>query len=344
MSPRFHPRLVNGPFDDPALYVAFAHERRALLFDLGDLSRLAPRDALKISHCFVSHTHMDHFCGFDYLLRLALGRQKQLHLYGPRGFLDNLEGKLQAYNWNLIDHYRNSLELTASEIDARAIHTRRYACRNRFMPDTERDVRQPFEGLLLDEASLRVEARILDHGIPCLGFCLAEPMHINIDKAALDQMSLATGAWLKGLKQALYDNQDRDTIITAPIRDAAGGYRRIRLGTLADRITRSSPGQKIGYITDAAGHRQNMETILELVQGADHLYIESAFRTRDHHLAKSKHHLTAGQAGMIAARAGVRRYTLFHFSPRYGNQQAAIQADAAAAYHRAAPSQAPEAF
>ena len=98
MSARFHPRLVNDPFDDPALYIPFAFEKRALLFDLGDLSRLPPKDILKISHCFVSHTHMDHFCGFDRLLRICLGRPRQLHLYGPEGFLHNLEGKLRLRN------------------------------------------------------------------------------------------------------------------------------------------------------------------------------------------------------------------------------------------------------
>lgn len=335
MSPRFFPRLVNGSFDDPALYVAFAHEKRAMLFDLGDLSRLAPRDVLKVSHCFVSHTHMDHFCGFDQLLRLLLGREKQLHLYGPAGFLDNLEGKLRAYNWNLVDHYRYSLELTASEIRGHTIHIRRYACRNRFLPEYGRDVRQPFDGILLDEPSLRVEARILDHGIPCLGFSLTEPIHINIDKAALHHLSLTTGAWLKTFKQALYGNRDPDTIIAATTLDPSPGRRHFRLGTLAERITRSSPGQKIAYITDVAGHRENLEMIDELVQGADHLFIEGAFRTRDHELAASRYHLTAAQAGQIAARAGVKRFTLFHFSPRYGDESDAMRADAERGYNGA---------
>jgi ribonuclease Z len=90
----FQPRLVNGPFEDPGLFIPLQFERRAILFDLGDLSRLPPRDLLKISHVFVTHTHMDHFIGFDQLLRCILGREKDLFLYGPIGFIGNVEGTL----------------------------------------------------------------------------------------------------------------------------------------------------------------------------------------------------------------------------------------------------------
>ncbi len=336
MAPRFHPRLVNGPFEDPALYIAFAYEKRALLFDLGDLSRLPPRDILKISHCFISHTHMDHFCGFDFLLRLNLGREKTLHLYGPEGFLDNLGGKLRAYNWNLAHRYRYPFELVASEITPGGIRTRSFACRDGFRPQDGRDSRAPFEGLLLEESGLRVEARILDHDIPCLGFCLVEPVRINIDKVALDRLGLATGAWLKTFKQALHQKQAPDMPIAAPSAEPHGQERYFRLAELAQAITRLSPGQRIGYITDVAGHAKNQQAIVALTRQADHLFIESAFLARDAHLATAKYHLTAQQAGQIAARAGAKRFTVFHFSPRYEEAAAAVQAEAEQAYERIA--------
>jgi ribonuclease Z len=338
MSSRFHPRLVNGPFEDPALYVAFAFEKRAMLFDLGDLARLTPRDILKISHCFISHTHMDHFCGFDRLLRLCLGREKCLHLYGPEGFLQNVQGKLRGYNWNLVAHYRHSFELIVSEVRRSEIRTRRFACRHEFLPDITKDTIQPFDGILLREPSLHVHARILDHGIPCLGFSLAEPTHINIDKVALDQMGLAIGPWLNHLKQALYNAVDTETVIAAPTLYPPGGCRHFRLKDLADAITRTSPGQKISYITDVSAHSDNRKAIIGLIREADHLFIESAFRVHDQQLATTKHHLTAGQAGSMAAQAAVKRYTLFHFSPRYNDEVETIKEEAEHAFSAYAPS------
>ncbi len=65
MRPRFHPRLINGPNDDPGLYVPFLFENRAIIFDLGDTHPLSTRDLLNISHAFITHTHIDHFIGFD---------------------------------------------------------------------------------------------------------------------------------------------------------------------------------------------------------------------------------------------------------------------------------------
>ena len=63
MSSRFHPQLINDPFGDPGLYVEFMFEKRAILFDLGDLSELSTRKLLRVSHVFVSHMHLDHCSG-----------------------------------------------------------------------------------------------------------------------------------------------------------------------------------------------------------------------------------------------------------------------------------------
>ena len=75
--------LINGRTGDPALYIETLFEQRAILFDLGDITSLSPRKIRRLEHVFVSHAHIDHFFGFDRLLRVLVGRDKRIHLYGP---------------------------------------------------------------------------------------------------------------------------------------------------------------------------------------------------------------------------------------------------------------------
>ncbi|HZY30606.1 MAG TPA: ribonuclease Z, partial [Candidatus Methylomirabilis sp.] len=87
MTNLFQPRLLNGIFGDPGLLVRLRWERRSLLVDLGDLTAQSPADLLKVTDVFVSHTHVDHFIGFDHLLRIVLGRDRTIRLFGPPGII-----------------------------------------------------------------------------------------------------------------------------------------------------------------------------------------------------------------------------------------------------------------
>jgi ribonuclease Z len=78
MKPTFHHRPVNGPYEDPALYVRLLRQRRAFLFDAGDISSLSQGDIQKLTDVFVTHTHIDHFIGFDLILRSLLRRERPL--------------------------------------------------------------------------------------------------------------------------------------------------------------------------------------------------------------------------------------------------------------------------
>jgi len=49
------------------------------------------------------------FFGFDRLLRLLVGREKTVSLYGPAGLLDQVHHKLLGYRWNLVDRYADDL-------------------------------------------------------------------------------------------------------------------------------------------------------------------------------------------------------------------------------------------
>jgi ribonuclease Z len=333
MRPSFNPRLINDPFADPGLYIPFLFEKKAILFDLGDLSCLTSKDLLKIEHVFVTHTHMDHFIGFDSLLRLFLGREKMLHFYGPPGFYKYVEGKLNGYAWNLVNEYENNLILRITEVHENFTLTRSCACKDGFKNE-EAFLSEPFSGVLLKTPAFSIESALLDHRIPCLGFSLIENFYVNIKKVGLKRLGLEIGPWINDFKRALYDKRELNEAFTVKWKEKSNVIieKIFNLGALAKEIAIISQGQKIVYITDIINSPENRKKILKLAKGADHLFIESAFMDCDKETARKKHHLTSKEAGEIAREAQVKRFTIFHFSPRYTYKAEELQKEAMEAF------------
>lgn len=311
MKPSFHMRLLNGPFGDPTLYVRLLREYRAILFDSGFTPHLSPRDILKISDIFVSHTHVDHFIGFDSILRLHLMKKGPLRLYGPLGFLNCLEGKLKGYTWNIIGDY--PLIIEAVEVNEKTLTKATFKAENSFK--CEDIVSMPFDGILMQDSFFRVRAAILDHQIPCLAFSLEEDYHININKAKLNELNLPVGAWLGEFKKAIRESQRPGYKSSELISFDIGG-RVFKLNELMEIVT-ITKGQKLSYVVDVVGSEKNVREIIRLARGSDVLFIEAYFLDRDRERAERRYHLTARQAGRIAKEAGVGKIIPFHFSPKY---------------------------
>jgi ribonuclease Z len=311
------PRLINEPFADPGLYLDVLFARRAILFDLGDLSPLSSREIMRVSHAFVSHTHMDHFAGFDQLLRLCLHRAGPLHLAGPAGFAARVAAKLAGYTWNLLDETSVDFVIVADEFDGRIRRRVRFAAREAF---AAREVEPPAlpEGCLLAEDQFRIEAVTLDHGTPCLGFALQERLRVNVVREGLAALALPVGPWLNAAKAAVRRG-DADTTLFA-----IDAERSVDLATLKRQALRVGPGQRVAYVVDMAGHAENAARAVALATGAHQLFIEAPFLAEDADIAAARRHLTAAQAGEIARRAGVRQVVPLHFSPRYLDRPEAL--------------------
>lgn len=334
MTPVFHPVLVNSPFADPCVYVDFLFDRRAMLFDLGTLSDLPTRKILRISHIFVSHTHIDHFIGFDHLVRLCLGRQKQIHLFGPAGFVDQVWHRLASYTWNLVYSYDTDFTVVATEIhpDGSGLSSE-FHCLRGFKPENV-TVRRFTDSIIHLEEGLLVRAAQLDHKIPSLAFSLEEKLHVNILKKRLEEAGLVVGPWLNGLKQAIQQEKPDDTPIQAA---GTRGAVVLTLRELREQIVKIETGQKVCYVTDAAFTPENAERIVDLAREADYLFIEATFLDDDSDRAATRHHLTASQAGKLARRAAVARVIPFHFSPRYTGRGNEISAELQQAWNGFSP-------
>jgi len=260
---------------------------------------------------------MDHFVGFDHLLRVVLGRDKELDLYGPPGFIRNVENRIASYTWNLVENYTNSLVITVTELDRSQTVSARFALQNSFRP--EMLPRGDFTGKLVEGSHYSVSCVILDHKIPSLAFSLQERQRVNIRKNALERMGLPVGPWLTQLKDAILKGEPDDSPVQVWWRE--GGMRVpgkiLPLGLLKRKAVSIAEGCKIAYIADSVFSPENAEKIVGIASAADHLFIEACFLGEDSIRARDKYHLTARQAGELARRAGVKRVTPFHFSPKY---------------------------
>lgn len=172
--------------------------------------------------------------------------------------------------------------------------------RERPVPDTP--------AVLADGPGFRLETRPLAHRVPAVGYRLTEPDGRRLLPAELRARGIS-GPDVGRLQRE--GRLERD-------------------GARVDLADVSVPrrGQKFAFIMDT----RLCDAAFELADDTDLLVCESTFADADAALADAYGHLTAGQAGQIAAAAGARRLVLTHVSQRYADDAAGLRRDAAAAY------------
>ncbi|HEX8011071.1 MAG TPA: hypothetical protein VF814_09070 [Casimicrobiaceae bacterium] len=88
----------------------------------------------------------------------------------------------------------------------------RFSSRRRF----EREERASFElddDVLHEETTFRVRGRFVDHDVPCLAYAIEEKAHLKVAKDRVTALGLATGPWLRELKQAVLTGAAGETPI-----------------------------------------------------------------------------------------------------------------------------------
>jgi ribonuclease Z len=165
------------------------------------------------------------------------------------------------------------------------------------------------EGTVADEPAFRLEARRLSHSVPTVGYRLAEPD----GRRMLPDRLAALG--ITGPEVGRLQREGRLV--------AVGG----RVVTL-EEVSEPRAGQRFAFVMDT----RLCEAAFALADRADMLVCESTFAGTEAALAREYGHLTAGQAGRIAAESGARLLVLTHFSQRYdsgGSQRLAGEAASA---------------
>jgi ribonuclease Z len=151
------------------------------------------------------------------------------------------------------------------------------------------------EGVVVCRPSMTLSARWLAHRVPTLGWRLAEPDGRRMDPGALAERGIAGPDVGRLQREGRIEVDGR------------------RVGV--EEVSTPRRGQVVAVVMDTA----RCAAGADLAEGADLLLIESTFQEADADLAARYRHLTARQAGEIAARAGVRHLVLTHFSQRYAD-------------------------
>lgn len=138
-----------------------------------------------------------------------------------------------------------------------------------------------------------LHARRLDHPVDAVGYRLVEPDRRRFVPDLLAEHGI-TGPTVGQLQRS-------GTVEV--------GHRRVHL----EEVTVVRPGQKFAFVMDT----RMCDAVYDLAADVDLLVIEATFLTDDAELASQYGHLTARQAGEVAAQCNVRRLVLTHFSQRY---------------------------
>ena len=162
-------------------------------------------------------------------------------------------------------------------------------------------------GTVIQASAFRVEAEPLSHSVPAIGYRLTEP----------DGRRMLPG------KLAAFGITGPDVGRLQRQGSLAVGGQEVSL----EQVSEPRRGQRFAFIMDT----RLCDAAFALADGADMLVCESTFADAEAALAREYGHLTAGQAGRIAAESGARLLVLTHFSQRYDAGDGQLLADQAAA-------------
>ena len=153
------------------------------------------------------------------------------------------------------------------------------------------------DGLVDRWPGLELHARALDHRTPTYGWRLQEPDGRRMLPARLAEAGV--------------HGPDVGRLVRDGVLDVGGRPFRV------EDVSEPRPGQSFAVVMDT----RVCDAAVELARQVDLLVCESTYLTGEADLAEAYAHLTAAQAGRIAADAGARRLVLMHYSARHSEEQ-----------------------
>lgn len=308
------PAVFGGLLDDPLLFLRIRPERRALLFDCGQIAHLAKRVVKPIAAVFVSHAHMDHVMGVPTLIRHHHASPRPLDLYGPPGIIDRVEHQLHGYDWNLCEP--TWFTLRVHEVHETVVKRCHFPGPDCFIRHDMGE--EPRSGRTIWTSQyVSVDAAILDHKLPVLAFRITERPPFSVDEEKLAARGLLAGDWLRHLKTTAWKGEigavvpiRHDGTPSPPLSPAEAA-------ALCADLQREQQGATIGYLTDIGWSPDNLARLERLFTGLTLLCAECTFLSADEAKSRVSHHLCTRDLNRLVDLLSPRYLLPMHLSKSY---------------------------
>ncbi|MEM3127146.1 MAG: ribonuclease Z [Candidatus Woesearchaeota archaeon] len=249
----------------PAIFVS--HQTEGILLDCGENTqrqlRIAGIRPTRINKILISHWHGDHVLGLGGLLQTFAGSDytTTLKIYGPKGTKQYFENLRKSFAFDAMP------ELELHEVN---------------------------KGIIYQNNEIIIEAALLKHRIPCVGYSIKEKDKRKIDMKKTKKLGLKEGPLLGKIVEGK----------TIEVND-----KKIH----PDDVSYIKKGRKIAYVADTLP----CDGAINIAKDADILIAEATYKSDLQEKAHDNYHMTAKEAALIANKANVKKLYLFHYSTRY---------------------------
>ncbi|MFK7000370.1 peptidase [Flavobacterium oreochromis] len=267
--------------------------------ECGDASDLTVKECQNTEAIFISHTHIDHFVNFDTILRHQIGIQRRVIICGPEGITNQVQSKIRAYQWNLIDENAIVYEVREIKNDKSIICSEIRPATWDILP-----LEQEIEYLYSND-KLYVEFEILDHKTASIAYLFKERDTVKIDIA---KSNFKGGAWVNALKEA-FSNQNQEALITIENQFFAAKE--------LYHLLEIKKGDTLGIIMDHGANESNHSKIMERFENCNTVYIECFYKKEDQEQAQQNYHSYSAQSALIMKKCKVKKAIPVHFSRKY---------------------------
>ena len=163
-----------------------------------------------------------------------------------------------------------------------------------FPADIKVNVFEINEGKFLDRSDYYIEAFLLEHRVPCMGFRIIEKDRRRIKLDFVKELGIPECPELGRLQRGQNIKWNNNVV-------------------KAEDATTLIKGKIVGYISDT----QNCSNCMSIARDADILISESTFSSEQQEKAEEYKHMTSAQAALVASNSNATKLILTHFSGRY---------------------------